>query len=322
MSEAAQAESQDLSEEELDRLYAELEANDGEVTEEQPETETEEGEQQELPLEDTRSDEQLQHDQEEAEANAQAAQADWESQYRNAQSTIAQLQQNVRSNSGRVSAYQQKINQLEAQLKQVQATPHAESNGVPQQDAQAIARQVVDDLMSGDEEKAATALAQALTRGAVGTQQTVDDNYVRNIVNEAVRPFQEAEKSRFRQTQEQTLETIHPDWRDTARSSEFKAWVSHQPESVQKLVQSDDATDAATLLTYFKQSRPQPQVAQYDAPVPNERVAQIQAKRERQLNQGQTPSTRGGRAVGGAAPDDPDALFEYLERNDPDYGKR
>jgi hypothetical protein len=322
MSEAAQAESQDLSEEELDRLYAELEANDGVVTEEQPETEvtTEEGEQQELPLEDTGSDEQLQHDQEEAEASSQTSQENWESQYRNAQSTIAQLQQNVRSNSGRVSAYQQKINQLEAQLKQVQATPHAESDGIPQQDAQAIARQVVDDLMSGDEEKAAAALAEALTRGAVGTQQTVDDNYVRNIVNEAVRPFQEAEKSRFRQTQEQTLETIHPDWRDTARSDEFRQWVVNQPESVQTLMQSDSASDAATLLNYFKQSRPAPQMQ--EAPVPNERVAQIQAKRERQLSQGQTPSTRGGRAVGGAAPDDPDALFEYLERNDPDYGKR
>ena len=321
MSEAAQAESQDLSEEELDRLYAELEANDGEVSQdEQPEPVAEEGEQQELPLEDTRSDEQLQHDEEEAEATTQASQEDWEREYRNAQSTIAQLQQNVRSNSGRVSAYQQKINQLEAQLKQVQSSPNAESNAVPQQDAQTIARQVVDTLMSGDEEKAAAALAQALTRGAVGTNTVSNDDHVQKIVSEAIRPFQEAEKSRYRQSQEQTLEQIHPDWRDTARSSEFKAWVSVQPESVQKLVQSDAANDAATLLTYFKQAQNVNTVR--EAPVPNERVAQIQAKRERQLNQGQIPSTRGGRAVGGSAPDDPDALFEFLERNDPDYVKR
>ena len=322
MSDAAQAESQDLSEEELDRLYAELEEADTDTDDApvQEELNLEESEPEQA-AQDTVAEEAEAEQPAEEPVEAVAQETNWESQYRDAQQHIAQLQQNVRSNSGRVSAYQQKINQLEAQLKSAQATPHAESKGVPQQDAQKIARQVVDTLMSGDEEKAAAALADALTRGAVGTPQSVNDDYVKNIVNEAVRPFQEAEKSRYKQTQEQALESIHPGWRDTARSSEFKAWVSAQPDSVQKLVQSDDAADAATLLTYFKQSRPQPVVTQ-EAPVSNERVSQIQAKRERQLSQGQIPETRGGRAVGSSAPDDPEALFEYLERNDPDYGRR
>jgi hypothetical protein len=86
------------------------------------------------------------------------------------------------------------------------------------------------------------------------------------------------------------------------------------------LAASEDAADASTLLTYYKQAQALAQSSQ--APAPNETVAHIQAKRERQLNQGQSPSMRSGRSVGGGTPEDPDALFDYLERHDPDYGRR
>jgi hypothetical protein len=308
MSEAAVAE-KELSEDDLNELFDQGEEGLSEAAEETLEDVAED----EAPAEEPAED-----------AAPTQAQQDWEKEYRTAQQTIAQLQQNVRSNSGRVSAYQQKINQLELQLKQSRTgaanSTTAESNAIPQQDAQKVARQVVDLLMSGDEEKAATALATALSRGAVNGSG-VDDTKVRNIVNEAIRPFQAAEQTRYKQSQEQALESIHPNWRETARSSEFRHWVEQQPASVQMLVKSDDAADAATLLTYYKQARGLAQAQ--PAPAPNERVAQIQAKRERQLSQGQSPSTRGGgRGIGGSSPDDPDALFEYLERHDPDYGRR
>lgn len=49
----------------------------------------------------------------------------------------------------------------------------------------------------------------------------------------------------------------YPDWRDTVKSPEFKAWFETQPDDVKALAASDSGNDAVKMLDAFKTNREQ-----------------------------------------------------------------
>ena len=140
-------------------------------------------------------------------------------------------------------------------------------------------------------------------------------------VNKMVQPLFEAEKARTKARQEEVLEATYPDWREQVNSEEFSSWVSGLATPIRQLVNSDDAQDAIQLLQYFNSTRG------VSAPAESGKseVEKLKEKRGKQLSGGTAPSSKHNASVSGGMPSDPDALFDYLERNDPDlktaYGR-
>ena len=216
------------------------------------------------------------------------------------------LNHKYKSDEGRVSALQRQINELQKvnnTLKARQVAPRPVAKP-PRLDS----GKIVDDLYSGDEEK-----AKAAVEALVNQQPTANTVDVERRMNQVVQPLLEAEKERSKATQEQALEEVYPDWKDQVNSSEFSEWLEGLPKPVQQLVHSNESSDAVYMLNQFNKSKP-------TSVVENERtkVEKIQDKREKQLADGTGLSSKHSAGASGGMPSDPDALFDYLERNDPD----
>jgi hypothetical protein len=220
---------------------------------------------------------------------------------------FANLQHKYKSDEGRVSALQRQINELQKVNNTLKRTPQEET---PVETKPTIdSKKIVDDLYSGDEEKARAAVealvSQRPATNAVDIEQTV---------NKVVQPLVEAEKARARSTQEQALEDVHPDWREQVKSPEFSEWLNALPQTVQQLIHSDDASDAVYILDQFNRvETPEPTVDSEKT-----KVEKIQDKREKQLADGTGLPSKHSAGASSGMPSDPDALFDYLERNDPD----
>jgi hypothetical protein len=218
------------------------------------------------------------------------------------------LQHKYKSDEGRVSALQRQINELQKvnnTLKARQVAPRLVAKP-PQLDS----GKIVDDLYSGDEEKAKAAVEALVSHRPAA----VGNGNVEQAVNKIVQPLFAAEKARGKALQEKVLSDTYPDWKDQVNSEEFSSWVSGLATPIRQLVNSDDAQDAIQLLQYFHSSR--------DGSTPvksgKSEVERIKEKRGKQLAEGTTPSSKHNASVSGGMPSDPDAIFDYLERNDPD----
>jgi hypothetical protein len=216
------------------------------------------------------------------------------------------LQHKYKSDEGRVSALQRQINELQKvnnTLKRVEQ-PRAVARPKPKINS----KKIVDDLYSGDEDK-----AKAAVEALVSQQPTANTVDVERRMNQVVQPLLEAEKERSKATQEQALAEVHPDWREQVNSSEFSEWLGGLPKPVQQLVHSNESSDAVYMLNQFNKSKPTPVVEDERT-----KVEKIQDKRDKQLADGTGLSSKHSAGASGGMPSDPDALFDYLERNDPD----
>lgn len=124
-----------------------------------------------------------------------------------------------------------------------------------------------------------------------------------STIEQKFEPLEQQNQAQYRNAQFQILETEHPDWRDVAGTNEFREWISQQPAIVQQMVQSEEAAEAAYLMRQYKLS--------------NQTVAStndvLKQKRQRQLQQGKTLSSRGGRKTSALPPeDDYEAAFNYF----------
>jgi hypothetical protein len=113
----------------------------------------------------------------------------------------------------------------------------------------------------------------------------------------------------------QALETKHPDWRDIARSEDFRDWLEVQPQNIQRLATSWDARETSVVLTLFKAEKVETTGQTAEAPpaaVETKPTADAAtgARRSQQLDGGRDVRSRPAPAASGP-PEDFDAAFAY-----------
>lgn len=195
----------------------------------------------------------------------------------------------AKSQIGRVSALQKKVNDLESMTKQ-QPSPAAQG----------------ETPLPGDDDWAAFQNDYPQIASAIEKRLAALDSKV----GEATQPIQQMQHERFIASQYAALEAAHPDWQAVAASDSFRSWLSSQPPRIQSLITSEDAADAAYLLTTYKGlARPQ------QAPSGPSVVEEIKEQRKAQLQQSAGVSSRNSPnpSVGGA-PDDYDQAFAFFSK--------
>lgn len=220
----------------------------------------------------------------------ESAEPDWKAE-------AQQWQHRYNSDLGRQSALQRKIQEQQDQIAQLQKAaqnasqapqaPHANPNGMT-------------DAKWAEFKEDFPEIAEVMEY-----QQQIQDRAHQQEIAELkaqLVPIQQQSRQQYVNAQYQVLEQQHPDWKDIAKSTEFRNWLEQQPSAVSQLVESEEAADAAYLIQTFKTASARPMV--------NDDLKQ---RRERQLRQGQTISNRGGRPKStGPAADDFDAAFDYF----------
>ena len=198
------------------------------------------------------------------------------------------LQHRIASDDGRVSALQRKINELESAQKPQEDLKEAIQN--PEKWAEV--KEDYPELADGLETFVKSQIEERLKK--------VEE------ISAKVGTFEQKAIQEDRQRELEKLAQVHPDWHEIAQSSEFKGWVSAQPEKVRALADSDDAADAAFLLDTYKATRPKEDANQSQA----EKLA---AQRKKQLAAAEeTPTQR--RTPTAADESDFEGAFERFAR--------
>lgn len=203
-----------------------------------------------------------------------------------------QWQHRYNSNAGRVSAYQRKIQELEQQLQGAQKP--AASGASENPDGSGYTDEQWATLKEDFPEIAAGIEAQA-------KRQEQQIQALRKQVEESIGPIQQQAHESFIQSQYQILEQQHPDYADVVKQEGFKNWLDMQPAAVRALTNSEEAADAAYLLSSYK----------LVAGVQQRQTDETNQKRQRQLRQSQTLPSRGARKTSAVPEDDYDAAFDY-----------
>ena len=223
-----------------------------------------------------------------------------------------ELEHKYKSDDGRIAALQRQVSDLQKVNDTLSSQPKEETPKVevPSYDS----KQIVQDLYSGDEAKAQAAVeAISNMKSSGGDGEDIDA-----AIRKAVQPLMEAEKARYDLSQEEVLESVHPDWRTTVGTEEFAEWLNSKPVQIQQLSRSDEASDAVELLNYYALSSAKPEAPTSSAKT---QVEELQEKRSKQLESGKPLASKSGAGAQGGMPSDPDAVFDYLERNDPDLNR-
>ena len=211
-----------------------------------------------------------------------------------------QLLQYRRSNEGRVSALQQKINQLE-QRPAPQRQPPPPANITPEK--------------WGEFEEEYPEIAQAIN-ARMGTMEQTISRQVSGQIGQAVQPLQNAEQTRYLQSQYVALEAAHPDWKDVVKGEPFKDWLHNQPKAVQQIMNSEDAGEASSLISYYKSSQT-PSVNETSPQEAKSEVTDIQAKRQQQLREATNIPSRKSSGQNNAIPeDDYEAAFAAFAKQE------
>lgn len=100
----------------------------------------------------------------------------------------------------------------------------------------------------------------------------------------------------------EAMELVHPGWRQTRESPEFKTWFNTAPDEVKALSKSWSAADTAKIFDAYKKHTK-------DAA----EVARLEADRNERLRRGEGPQGKGSAAPGAPASDD--ALWERAKRD-------
>lgn len=203
-----------------------------------------------------------------------------------------QWQHRYNSDLGRQNALQRKIQEQQAMIEELQKAPQQaapEGSGMSQSEW---------DTLKEDFPEIAAAMEARLN--------LITNTYESKIsrLEQSLQPIQQQAQQSYRQQQFDALAQQHPDWQQVAKSDDFNQWMQTQPEPVRALYNSDEAADAAYLIGTYKAHRG------VKAPAPTDELKQ---RRQRQLQQGQTISNRGGRPKSSLPPeDDFEAAFNYF----------
>ena len=77
------------------------------------------------------------------------------------------------------------------------------------------------------------------------------EKQAKNAEQRAVNAEQQAVRNAFLARQMSRLDATYPEWETTIRSDEYKGWLSKQPQEIQVLTQSENATDALRVLDAY-----------------------------------------------------------------------
>ena len=204
-----------------------------------------------------------------------------------AQDELQQWQHRYNSDLGRQHAFQR-------QLKQQQETIERLQQNKPQSSAAADTSWK---LVAEDYPDIAEGVKSLFERQASEHKAELDR------VRGDLQPIQEQARKSYIDQQFMMLENEHPDYREVAGSGEFKSWVATQPHPIQEMIQSEQAGDAAYLLRAYKN----------DVSPGQQATSELKQRREKQLRQGQTVPSRGGRSKSNLPPeDDFEAAFDFF----------
>ena len=208
-----------------------------------------------------------------------------------------QWQHRYNSDLGRQSALQRKISEQEQLIQQLQSkAPQTANQGGSDNPEGSGYTDAEWEAMKEDFPEVAQAIEARFAAMANQHQQQMQQ------LQQQIQPIQQQAHEQYVSAQYQVLEQQHPDWRDVAASNEFRQWVSTQPPTVQQLMGSESAADAAYLIGNYKLASGQQQ----------QQTQAMNQRRQRQLQNAQTIPNRGGRRkTGQPAEDDLDAAFDY-----------
>ena len=210
-----------------------------------------------------------------------------EEQLNAAQGELQQWQHRYNSDLGRQNAYQRQLKEQQQTIEKLQqsstASPSAGDNSWK--------------LVAEDYPDIAEGVKSLFEKQANEHRAELDR------VRGELQPIQEQARQSFIDQQFGMLENEHPDYREVAGSEEFKSWVATQPGPIQEMIQSEQAGDAAYLLRAYKN----------DVSPGQQATSELKQRREKQLRQGQTVPSRGGRSKSNLPPeDDFEAAFDFF----------
>ena len=188
-----------------------------------------------------------------------------------------QWQHRYNSDLGRQNALQRKIQEQQDEIAKLQQSAQQtapEGSGMSQNEW---------DTLKEDFPEIAAAMESRLN--------FISNQYESKIsrLEQQLQPIQQQQHDAYRNQQFAMLDQQHPDWRDIAGSNDFNQWMQTQPEPVQALYKAHRGVRTAAPTDELKQ------------------------RRQRQLQQGQTISNRGGRPKSNLPPeDDFEAAFNYF----------
>ena len=204
-----------------------------------------------------------------------------------AQGELQQWQHRYNSDLGRQNAYQRQLKEQQQTIEKLQqsstASPSAGDNSWK------LVAEDYPDIAEGVK--------------SLFEKQANEHRFELDRVRGELQPIQEQARQSFIDQQFGMLENEHPDYREVAGSEEFKSWVSTQPGPIQEMIQSEQAGDAAYLLRAYKN----------DVQPGQQATSELKQRREKQLRQGQTVPSRGGRSKSNLPPeDDFEAAFDFF----------
>ena len=216
-------------------------------------------------------------------------------------------QHRYNSDLGRQNALQRKIQEQEQLIQQLQSKAPTAQGGNPEGSGMSDAEW---NTLKEDFPEVAKAIEVQVNALSSRYEQEISQ------LKGQIGPIQQQAQEQFINQQVQALATQHPDYQDymtpanvspdqwTPTARDFRNWLLTQPPAVQQVAQSDNAADAAFLISSYKQHKAQTQ----------QRADDVTRQRQRKLEQAKTIPSRSShkRSV---ANDDFDAAFdEFAER--------
>ena len=210
-----------------------------------------------------------------------------EEQLSAAQDELQQWQHRYNSDLGRQHAYQRQLKQQQQTIEKLQQSS-SPSTAAADNSWKLVAEDYPD-------------IAEGVK--SLFEKQANEHRAELNRVRGELQPIQEQARKSYIDQQFVMLEKEHPDYREVAKSGEFKSWVATQPHPIQEMIQSEQAGDAAYLLRAYKN----------DVSPGQQATSELRQRREKQLRQGQTVPSRGGRSKSNLPPeDDFEAAFDFF----------
>lgn len=220
-------------------------------------------------------------------------------QYQQLQQSHQKLESDHRANAGRVAALNRKTEELQKALAEREKKNGGEQQaGMPSADdlkGKSFAEveqefPEIADFLRYHVEQAKSEITKQLT--------PLQQHYQQQQAHQ-----QELQQLQQKQQEYGRLQQVHPDFMDIVQDPKFTDWVRKQPAQLQAIAASDNADDAAYVLTQFK------------------REAGVAKQRPAQNNLAQhvaTPRKGSGRASTSAIPNDidPVELFNRLSRSE------
>jgi len=204
-----------------------------------------------------------------------------------AQGELQQWQHRYNSDLGRQNAYQRQLKEQQQTIEKLQQSSVASPSG-----GDSSWKLVAEDYPD---------IAEGVK--SLFEKQANEHRFELDRVRGELQPIQEQARKSYVDQQFVMLENEHPDYREVAVSEEFKGWVATQPGPIQEMIQSEQAGDAAYLLRAYKN----------DVQPGQQATSELKQRREKQLRQGQTVPSRGGRSKSNLPPeDDFEAAFDFF----------